>query len=40
MNRDGLVVFAHPNTDNALVDHRDRAVWMGAIRPLDLRAVE
>ena len=40
MNREGLTVFAHPNTDNALVDHRDRAIWMGAIRPLDLRAVE
>ncbi len=40
MNRDGLVVFSHPNTENALVDHRDRAVWMGAIRPLDLSALD
>mgnify|MGYP001160656351 FL=1 len=36
MNRDGLVVFVHPISDNQLVDHRDRALWMGAVRPLDL----
>ena len=36
MNRDGLVVFVHPICDNQLVDHRDRALWMGAVRPLDL----
>lgn len=36
LNRDGLVVFIHPNTDNALADHRDHAIWMGAVRPLDL----
>ncbi|MBI2769133.1 MAG: DOPA 4,5-dioxygenase family protein [Burkholderiales bacterium] len=36
LNRDGLVVFIHPLTGNELADHRDRAIWMGAIRPLDL----
>lgn len=36
LNRRGLVVFTHPETGNALVDHRDRAIWMGDIRPLDL----
>jgi DOPA 4,5-dioxygenase len=36
MNRDGLMVFVHPISDNQLVDHRDRALWMGAVRPLDL----
>ena len=40
MNREGLVVFAHPNTDDALADHRDHAIWMGAIRPLDLGKLE
>ena len=35
LNRDGLVVFLHPLTGNDLLDHRDRAVWMGDIRPLD-----
>ena len=34
MNRAGLVVFVHPISDNELVDHRDRALWMGEIRPL------
>lgn len=36
LNREGLVVFIHPLTGNDLVDHRDRAIWMGAVRPLDL----
>ena len=36
MNRNGLVVFMHPVTGHDLVDHRDRAIWMGAVRPLDL----
>ena len=36
LNRDGLVVFIHPNTGQALADHRDHAIWMGAVRPLDL----
>ena len=36
MNRRGLVIFTHPLSDNPLVDHRDRALWMGAARPLDL----
>ncbi|TFL11369.1 dioxygenase [Pusillimonas caeni] len=36
MNRHGLVVFTHPVTGNDLIDHRDFAIWMGAIRPLDL----
>lgn len=36
MNRGDLVVFVHPLTGNDRVDHRDRALWMGAVRPLDL----
>ena len=36
LNRDGLVVFIHPLTGNDLADHRDHAIWMGAVRPLDL----
>ncbi len=35
MHRNGLVVFVHPISDNELLDHRDRALWMGEIRPLD-----
>ncbi len=36
LRRGGLVVFIHPISDNDLLDHRDRALWMGAVRPLDL----
>ncbi|WP_394789507.1 DOPA 4,5-dioxygenase family protein [Rhodoferax sp.] len=36
MHRRGLVVFIHPITGNDLIDHRDYAMWMGAVRPLDL----
>lgn len=39
-HRDGLVVFVHPLTGNDLVDHRDRAMWMGAVRPLDLSVLD
>ncbi len=40
LNREGLVVFVHPLTGNDLVDHRDRALWMGAVRPLDLSMLD
>ncbi|MDO6683253.1 MULTISPECIES: DOPA 4,5-dioxygenase family protein [unclassified Oceanobacter] len=36
LNRQGLTVFIHPITGQDLIDHRDRAIWMGAIRPLKL----
>jgi aromatic ring-cleaving dioxygenase len=36
LNRDGLVVFTHPLTGDEFADHRDHAIWMGAVRPLDL----
>ena len=36
LHREGLVVFIHPLTGQDLIDHRDRAIWMGALRPLDL----
>lgn len=36
LHRAGLVVFIHPLTDDALRDHRDHAIWMGAVRPLKL----
>jgi aromatic ring-cleaving dioxygenase len=40
LNREDLVVFVHPLTGNDLVDHRDRAMWMGAVRPLDLSVLD
>ncbi|QKZ02292.1 DOPA 4,5-dioxygenase family protein [Pseudomonas eucalypticola] len=36
MNRRGLVVFMHPLSGDELADHRDHAIWMGAVRPLKL----
>jgi DOPA 4,5-dioxygenase len=36
LNRNGLVVFVYPVTGNELLDHRDFAIWMGAVRQLDL----
>jgi DOPA 4,5-dioxygenase len=39
LNRGANDVFVHPNTDDELADHRDRAIWLGRTYPLDLRAV-
>jgi DOPA 4,5-dioxygenase len=36
LNRGELVVFTHPETGDELIDHRDHALWMGAVRPLNL----
>lgn len=36
LERRGLVVLVHPETGDELADHTGHAVWMGAIRPLDL----
>ena len=35
-NRQGLVILVHPETGDELADHTDHAIWMGAIRPLDV----
>ena len=35
LNRLGLPVLLHPNTDNARADHLVHAVWMGEILPLN-----
>jgi aromatic ring-cleaving dioxygenase len=35
LNRLGLAVLVHPNTENARADHLTHAVWMGEILPLD-----
>lgn len=40
INRGSLVIFIHPNTGDAMTDHRDHAIWMGAVRPLNLRTLE
>lgn len=36
LHREGLVVLVHPETGDALTDHTEHAVWLGAVRPLDL----
>jgi DOPA 4,5-dioxygenase len=40
LNRNGLVIFLHPDTGDDLADHTDHAIWMGAVRPLNLSAFE
>jgi aromatic ring-cleaving dioxygenase len=36
LNRDGLIVFCHPETGEPLADHRDRGIWLGTGLDLDL----
>jgi DOPA 4,5-dioxygenase len=36
LNRDGLDILVHPNTDDAVADHSSHAIWMGAVLPLNL----
>jgi aromatic ring-cleaving dioxygenase len=40
LNRGGLTVFVHPNTGDALPDHRDHAIWLGEKAALDLAALD
>src|SRR5277367_545740 len=34
LNRAGLAILIHPNTDNPRADHLFRAFWMGEILPI------
>lgn len=36
LNRDGLTVFAHAETGDALADHTRHVLWLGESLPLDL----
>lgn len=36
LNRDDLIVFSHPETDDDLRDHRDRGIWLGTGLDLNL----
>lgn len=36
LNRNGLIIFAHPETDDGLADHRDHGIWLGTGLDLDL----
>ena len=39
LNHGALDVFMHPNTGDALRDHRDSALWLGRSYSLDLAAL-
>jgi aromatic ring-cleaving dioxygenase len=36
LNRRGLTIFIHPETDDAVAYHTDHALWMGEILDLDI----
>ena len=40
LERDGLTILVHPNTDDDLADHRDYAMWMGGTPELKLSIFE
>jgi DOPA 4,5-dioxygenase len=40
LHRNGLVVFVHPETGDEIADHVTHAMWMGAVKELDLDALE
>src|SRR5947208_3006824 len=39
VNRNGLTVFAHAETGNALKDHTDHVIWLGPSEQLNLAAL-
>ncbi|NIA71183.1 DOPA 4,5-dioxygenase family protein [Pelagibius litoralis] len=39
LNRGDLVIFLHPETGDAVPDHRDHALWLGAKLELNLDAL-
>lgn len=36
INRNGLIVFIHPETGDHVKDHTDHAIWMGDRQELDI----
>lgn len=36
INRNGLNILVHPETEYPLDDHSKNSIWMGDVRPLDL----
>jgi aromatic ring-cleaving dioxygenase len=36
LNRDGLTILLHPETEDPYADHAEHAVWFGAMLPLRL----
>jgi DOPA 4,5-dioxygenase len=39
-NRNGVDLFIHPNTGNALVDHSEHVIWIGKSYELNLSLFE
>ena len=39
LNRGGLDVLVHPQTDDAYADHTEHACWLGATLPLRLEVL-
>ena len=39
LNRQGLTVFLHPETGNAIADHSAHVIWLGESRKLNLDAL-
>ncbi|MEM7069128.1 MAG: DOPA 4,5-dioxygenase family protein [Pseudomonadota bacterium] len=39
LNRDGLIIFIHPETGDVIADHTNHAIWMGEVMPLELDAL-
>jgi DOPA 4,5-dioxygenase len=39
LNRQGLTVFIHPETGNAIADHSEHVIWLGESRKLNLDAL-
>ena len=40
LNRDGLIVFNHPDTGDVMADHRDHPIWLGGCPDLRLDFLE
>jgi aromatic ring-cleaving dioxygenase len=40
LERNGLTILVHPNTDDDMADHRDYAFWMGKVPELNLGIFE
>lgn len=40
MNRNGLIVFSHPETGDELRDHRDHGIWLGTGLEMNLSIFE
>ena len=40
LHRQGLTILVHPETGDEVADHRDHAMWMGAVLPLDFSVLK